>query len=70
MEKGIKRGERGKVVVAVVVVSVIVMMGSRNSNSNSNDQRIINNTHYRIPLINERGASNGPVWCGVGRGGE
>lgn len=53
MEKGIKCGERGKVVVAiVVVVSVIVMMGSRNSNSN--DQRIINNTHYRVPLINER----------------
>ena len=52
MDKGIKRGEHGKVVVVVVVVVVIVMMGSRNSNSN--DQRIINNTHYRIPLINER----------------
>ena len=26
MDKGIKRGERGKVVVAVVVVVVIVMM--------------------------------------------
>ena len=54
MDKGNnKRGEHGKVVAVAVVVVVIVMMGSRR-NSNSNDQRITNNTHYRVPLINER----------------